>query len=363
MAFPGNIGLLTSTFERGGACRVLTNMANYWAARGVSVTLFSFENGSSPSYYPVDTRVRMVYLDLNSYSANLAESIFKNIKRLATIRQGVRRAGCQAVISFIDTANVRTLLALAGTGIPVIVSERIDPAHEPISPAWSWMRRWTYPLATRVVVQTRQAAAYFSHLPPGKVRVIPNPVVPLPSGGEAPTLDRPALLAVGRMYPQKGYDRMLRAFAQCSARYSDWTLHIAGDGPLWEELHRLARELGIADRVRFLGQVRDMGGALSQADAYVLSSVYEGFPNALCEAMGAGLPCVSADCPSGPADIIVNGKNGLLVPNGDISALTGALDRLMGDQALRERLGREAALVAGTFAEDRVMKLWEECLE
>ena len=357
-----NIGLLTSTFERGGACRVLTNMANYWAGRGFAVTLFSFEDGSNPPYYLVDERVRMVYLDLNSYSSNIFESIINNCKRLWKIRQAVRRAGCGAVISFIDSANVRTLLALAGLRIPVVVSERIDPAYEDIGRVWNLFRRLTYPLATHVVVQTRQAAPFFSYLPSRKVIVIPNPVVALPLAGGGPVLKRPALLAVGRMYPQKAYGLMLRAFAKCSVRHPDWTLSIAGDGPLWDELHNLAEGLGIVDKVRFLGQVRDMGGTLAQADAYVLASAYEGFPNSLCEAMAAGLPCISTDCPSGPSDIITHGEDGLLVPNGDEVALAEAMWIVMADGRERARLGSAARSVLDRFSEDVVMDRWEACL-
>lgn len=362
MMMPGHIGLLTSTFERGGACRVLINMANYWAARGVKVTLFSFEDGSTPPYYPVDARVSMAYLDLNSYSPNIFASVVNNFKRLLKIRRAVCRAGCGAIISFIDTANVRTLLALAGLRIPVVVSERIDPAYEKIGSAWALLRRLTYPLATQVVVQTLQAAAYFSYLPSRKVAVIPNPVVTLASVGEAPVLERPALLAVGRMYPQKGYRLMLSAFAKISVRHSGWTLHIAGDGPLWDELHDLVDRLGIAGKVRFLGQVSNISDTLTQADAYVLASAYEGFPNALCEAMAAGLPCVSTDCPSGPADIITHGENGLLVPNGDLAALAEALGQVMGDAALRRQLGPRAARIKETLAPERAMTMWEQCL-
>ncbi|MDD3312787.1 glycosyltransferase family 4 protein [Pseudodesulfovibrio sp.] len=363
MPRPRSIALLTSSFERGGACRVMTNMANYWAARGVAVTLFSFEDGSTPPFYPLDERTRMVYLHINRYSPNLWASLVNNAKRFARIRREIRRVRPDAVISFIDTANVRTLIALTGLDIPVVVSERIDPAFEEIGPLWTRLRRWTYPLAARVVVQTRQAAAYFSDLAPERLAIIPNPVIPMPVTGDAPGLRRPALLAVGRMYPQKGYDLLLRAFARCAPEHPDWTLHVAGDGPLWDELHRLAGELGLAGRVRFLGQVRDVGGALAQTDAYVMSSAYEGFPNALCEAMAGGVACVSTDCPSGPADIIAHGVNGLLARNGDAASLAGELDRLMGDPELRVRLGRAAAGIVETFSEERVMGMWEACLD
>ena len=358
-----SILLLTTTLEGGGAARVLTHMANHWAAQGRSVSLVSFEDGASPPFYPLDPRVRVLYLALNRFSPTLLESLRNNWHRLRTMRRTMVRERPRAVISFIDTANVRTLLALLGTGIPVIISERVHPAHERIGAIWNLMRRLTYPLASRLVVQTREIADYCRWWTPRGVEVVGNPVLPMPDRGDAPRLPRPCLLAVGRLYPQKNYGLLLRAFAQAATSQPDWTLCVAGLGPQRQELERLARELGLDSRVRFLGHVADVGGLLAQADAYALSSLYEGFPNALCEAMAAGLPCVSTDCPSGPADIVKDGENGLLTPSGGVQALAGALARLMADEGLRQRLGAAARDVSRRFHPDRIMAQWDELIQ
>jgi len=354
------VTLLTSTLEGGGAARVLAHMANHWAGQGDAVTLISFEDGSRPPFYPLHPAVRVRYLNLNRQSESLAAGIANNWNRCAAIRSAILADRPQAVISFIDSANVRTILAMLGSGVPVIVSERVHPGFENIGPIWTVLRRLTYPLASRVVVQTSQIAAHLRGWGLRRVEVIPNPVLLLPPTGAAPRLPRPCLLAVGRIYPQKDYGLMLRAFA--AAKCGGWTLCIAGDGPERGAMERLAESLGLGEHVRFLGQVADVGGLLAQVDAYVLSSAYEGFPNALCEAMATGLACVATDCPSGPADLISHGENGLLVPNGDQTALADALHQVMTDRDLAARLGQAARAVRDRFGPERIMAAWEDCI-
>ncbi|MDD4953234.1 MAG: glycosyltransferase family 4 protein [Desulfovibrionaceae bacterium] len=358
-----NIAMVNAIFTAGGAARVATRMANHWAGQGHRVALFSFESGEEPPIYPLHEAITMTYLAINKVSPNLLASLRNNWRRFARIRRALRAENPDVVISFIDTANVRTILALLGTGIPVMVSERIHPAHEKIGRFWSALRLLAYPLARCLVVQTKDIAQFFRNKGIRRVRVIPNPVAPVPPTGGAPSLPRPCLLAVGRLYPQKAYDLLLNAFAVTAKVHPEWSLCIAGDGPLKAALEGQARELGLDGRVRLLGQVEDIGGVLAQADGYVLSSSYEGFPNALCEAMAAGLACVSTDCPSGPADIIRHDLNGMLTPNQDQQALEAALDRLLGDPDLRKRLGNEARRITERFSLGKVMAAWEDSLQ
>lgn len=358
-----NLALLTSTLEGGGAARVLVNMAEYWARKGHEVTLFSFESGDSKPFYEVGSNVRVVYLDLMRQSTSLFNSLRNNLGRLIKIRRAISASGADVVISFIDTANIRTIFSMLGTGARVIVSERIHPRYERIGLLWNMLRFISYPLAACVVAQTKQAAGYFWGWPLRRLRVIPNPVKGFapPEGDKGGDREK-VLVAVGRLYPQKGYDILLGAFSRLSPACSEWTLKIAGDGPERGRLERMANELGLGDRVEFLGHVKDVAGLLSGAGAYVMSSSFEGFPNALCEAMANGLACVSTDCPSGPADLIIHGHNGLLVPNRDKNALAGALEQLMLDSGLRDRLEGNARMVLDRYSEEKVMGLWEDCI-
>lgn len=164
---------------------------------------------------------------------------------------------------------------------------------------------------------------------------------------------------MGRLAPQKQFDLLLRAFAASSQGDAEWSLVIIGEGPERPRLQALATDLGLSDRVEWLGLVQHPEEVLRRADIYVLSSRYEGFPNALVEAMASGLSVVSFDCPSGPGEIIRDGIDGILVPAQDLTALTVAIRRLMLDEPERLRLGSRAVEVTARFAVDKVIDEWE----
>ena len=273
-------------------------------------------------------------------------------------------------MSFIDQTNARTVACLLGSGIPVLVSERIHPAHHPISKPWQLMRRLTYPLADAVAVQTGDIAEWFRRQTRVKRLVVISNAARYEQDlgqGDAPdpagTAARPLVLAMGRLARQKGFDLLLEAFHRSRLAEHKWRLAIIGEGPEREALVGQATSLGIAEALTLPGYVSDIGGWLVSSDIFVLSSRYEGFPNALLEAMQMGRACVSFDCPSGPRDLVANGRSGLLVPAEDVEGLSTALQRLAADPDLRLRLGQQACVVAEQFAPARIYGKWLRLLD
>ncbi len=347
----------------GGAERVVATMGNAWAARGWEITLLTFEDAASRSFYPLDERIHYRPLGIAGASHGALQALAANARRLLTIRRAVRASNPDVVISFLDMVNVRVLLALAGTGVPVVAMEQTDPGQKCLGRVWETLRRWTYRRAARVVVLGQASWDYFPPDIRANTVIIPNPIaVDPPDEEEQKAPDRKTLVAVGRLVPEKGFDLLLEAFARVAPAHPQWQLVIWGEGPLRQELEAQRNRLGLRAQVSLPGRTRALFHELRRADLFVMSSRREGFPLALGEAMACGLPAVSFDCHSGPRDIIRHETDGLLVPPGDIEGLAAALSALMGDDAERERMARRAPEVLDRFSAGSILAQWEALL-
>jgi GalNAc-alpha-(1->4)-GalNAc-alpha-(1->3)-diNAcBac-PP-undecaprenol alpha-1,4-N-acetyl-D-galactosaminyltransferase len=346
--------LVISSLRGGGAERVMTHLANGWVARGHAVDIVTFDQ-DGPTTYPLDTRVRRT-------DVSPAASMIPPVRvwdRVQGLRRELKDLQPDAVLSFGDRTNVQTLLAARGLRFPVLISERIDPDMLPLTKSWAMLRKWSYPAAKTLVVQTdsvrKWAERRFEGLP---TKVIPNPVV---VDADRSTHESPVIVAAGRLVPQKGFDVLIRAFAAVAADYPQWSLEILGEGPDRPLLEGLRDKLGLHDRIRLPG-FRDLCGPLASAGVFVLPSRFEGFPNVLVEAMAHGNAVVATRCRSGPADIVHDGIDGRLVAVDDATALANALHELLSSPAERCRFGAAAQAVRERFRLTHVLDLWEEAI-
>jgi GalNAc-alpha-(1->4)-GalNAc-alpha-(1->3)-diNAcBac-PP-undecaprenol alpha-1,4-N-acetyl-D-galactosaminyltransferase len=360
------ITFVISTLQNGGAERVLVNMANYWAKRGHEVEIVSLASKSDAPFYELGEAVVYSPLSLAQKTTGALDFVGNNLRRIKVIREAIRRSNPDVVISFMDRMNVMVALATIGLDVPVVLSERNDPAQYKIGGlGWEWLRKLTYPLADSVVVQTHSALSYFSPGIRKRAAVIPNGVS-FPAEAAAPFSSRHGghkLVAVGRLADQKGFDLLLSAFAQIRGQFPQWSLTVWGEGPERGALEKQRESLGLTGCVHFPGRTKTPFKEMKEADLLVLSSRYEGFPNALLEAMACGLAVISFDCPSGPGEIIRHDVDGVLVPPLDVNALAKAMSRLMGDAALRSALSARAKEVVQRFNMEGVMKKWEDVFD
>jgi GalNAc-alpha-(1->4)-GalNAc-alpha-(1->3)-diNAcBac-PP-undecaprenol alpha-1,4-N-acetyl-D-galactosaminyltransferase len=351
-----------SSLCAGGAERVITELANSFADRGHSIAVLTLSEPRA-DHYQLDTRVERIALNVIWDSVSLWQSLASNWRRIHMIREAILRYQPDAVVSFIEQTNVRVLAALFGTGIPVVVSVRIDPRRHWEGRAWDRARRLLYPFAARVVVQTDGVVEWArGFVPHERVAVIPNFIRSLPCPS---TQSRScnALLAVGRLDYQKGFDVLIRAFAASGLSAQGVTLTILGEGPMRTVLSHLAASLGVGDAVLLPGVVKEPEYWMARATVFVLPSRYEGFPNALLEAMAMGCAVIAADCDSGPREIVRHGTDGILVPPENVEALADAMINLMGNDGLREQLGEAAVDVRNRFAHEQILEHWQKLVE
>ncbi|MBG0776941.1 MAG: glycosyltransferase family 4 protein [Desulfovibrionaceae bacterium] len=363
------LAFVIAALSCGGAERVFTRLANHFARQGHAVTVLA-QTPPEADHYPLAPAIeRARFGDGGGVLPH--SGLLRNVRRVRSLRAALRAARPDAVVSFLSATNVLALLATRRPRIPVVVSERVDPPQVPLGRAWEFLRDRTYPWADALVVQS-EAIRPWAHrrLLPERVHVIANPVLPpepaAPGTPGTSGTSGPYIAAMGRLVPQKGFDMLLAAFARLAATHPEWRIAIIGgprgDGAEAEELHRLAEELRIADRVTWCGQVANPAPLLAGASIFALPSRFEGFPNALTEAMACGTPVVAFDCPTGPADIVRHEVDGLLLPLGDVDGLTGALGRLMDDEGLRNAMGDRAREVCERFAPERIFAAWERLL-
>lgn len=354
------IGIVTADLGLGGAQRQMTLIANALVARGHQVQIFTWD--TRDSFYTLEAGVTHVKMGGESQAGGPIQGILNNFLRVRLLKDALREFKPSVVLSTNNRNNVRAIFACRGLGIPVVVREASDPFTEPLEREWQFLRRYTYPKADRVLLQTQAVVAFFSPEVQKKVVVIPNPIKE-PSVLHVHSPEGRMVVGLGRLDKVKGFDQLISAFAKLPPGCEDWKCTIHGEGPAREELQKQIQDLGLKERVSLPGATKNPPESLAEGDIFVLSSRREGFPNALCEAMIVGLPVVSMDCPNGPNIVIRTGQNGILVPDQDIEALAGALGQLMLSADLREKLGKAARpSIIENYGETKVMDRIESML-
>ncbi|WP_145174112.1 glycosyltransferase family 4 protein [Gimesia aquarii] len=354
----------------GGAEGVATMMANHWAHVGDSVTLITLDSAKTDTF-TLSESVQRYALGVMQDSKHLIQAVFNNRLRVRRLREMVTESRPDVVISLTDRMNVLTLLAARKANWPVLISERSDPRHHPIGRLWSFLRKRTYPRAIKLIVQTQGVAEFFkSWMRPLQIEVIPN-AVPIPRSAQVPIVTEQSLnsrpesnviFGMGRLSYEKGFDLLIDAFTLLAAEFPEWKLCILGEGPLRESLQATIDERGLQNQIELKGWVEDPELILDQGKLFVLPSRYEGFPNALLQAMSRGLACISLDCDSGPAEIIRSGIDGLLIPPGNVTEMANTLKHLMSDKTLRKKFAVNALEVTQRFSVTQYFQHWDQLI-
>jgi len=357
------ITFVISTLAPGGAQRVLTVLVNAWAAKGWDVVVVTF--GDTSPHFKLDSRIHVRFISRDARSPYFWGRILSGFKTVRALRRAIVKTRPDAVISFLPEANILTIISLLGRHLPVVISERAQPALDLPSPKGRMYRRLTYPWADRLVSVARNVDSYFHWIPASRRAVIHNPVLSADNAPEESKWPEGAdpnkkwLIAMGRLVPVKGFDLLLKAWSRAAPEHPDWQLLILGEGELRADLERLRRDLGLEESVVLAGMVAAPSAILKRAELFVLSSRSEGFVNSMAEAMACGLPVVSFDCPGGVSEIVRDGVDGILVSPLEAEVLARGLLRMMGDDDLRHQLSIKAPEVLERFSLDKFLAEWE----
>jgi len=361
------VGLYIDRMDlRGGAQRVVSNLCHGWVRRGWSVHLIVV-SGAAPAF-PVPAEVRQHVLAARHKRRGLL-GVWDNWQHVRALGRVVTAEGLDAVLAVSAVANIHLAQADLPEGVVRVGSEHSYPAHFPLPFYKEWFRRHAYPELDAIVTPTSEAAEYLARAyPRARPQGIPNWLTwPLPRGdGGTGTIfgrqGRKAFLACGRFDKLKGFSRLIAMFAALKDRLPEWDLVIVGDGEDRAMLEAQVTHAKLGDRVFFPGWVADMESAFRSADVFVFPSVSEGFALVLAEAMACGLACVSYDCKVGPAEIIRDGVDGVLIPVGDEAAFSDAMLRLAEDDAERMRLAKACPGILSRLSEDAIQPLWADVL-
>lgn len=354
------IAFYLGSLTKGGAERVATNLAEYFKEKGYEVFVITKLRASTE--YSLSEGIIRIIADITKEEER--GRICNLFLRIVKLRRIFKEIKPDVIVSFIGKNNLMSIAATRGTGIPVAVSVRSNPARELGDGILKKLYFAMFRLAEGVVLQTTEAKEFFPKSIQRKVIVLQNSlnpefVRPLYTGEK-----RKEIVTVGRIDANKNQRMMIDAFVPLAKEFPEWKMILYGDGDEKDFLEKRVRELGLTDSIIFRGTQSNIPEKIEASSIFVLSSKQEGMPNALIEAMVLGLAVISTDCPcGGPRDLIIPGENGILIPVDDTQALTDSLRRLMKEDFLREKLAKNATLLIEKVRPEYINRQWEDYLK
>ena len=343
------IAFFIEHISNGGAERVITNLANSFAKHNHEVIMITTIRRLGE--YSLSENVRRFTTEGNAYHTSKLIGPFRRLYRLRSI---LKKEKPQYLVSFLNSALYHGVLTTRGLKTKSIISVRNDPNFDYQTILQKILAKTILPLSEGAVFQTEDAKAWFPKQLQDKSTIIFNPISSSFYNTNYIPMDK-LIVAVGRLSEQKDYFFLIKGFKVFADAHKDWKLHIYGDGELKEQLSGEIKRVGLADKIILKGRTDNVANAISSATIYVMTSQFEGSPNALMEAMAVGVPCISSNCPcGGPKMLINNGNNGFLYEVGNIDEFLDRLNVLAENSELRIKFSKSAKNRAKDFTEEKV---------
>lgn len=345
-----NIVFICKSITGGGAERFSVNMVNYLSVSEKSNVYIVTEKIKENEYFLDNSVKRFDFLKSKAYFSNILKIIhFATDKKI------------DVIVGIDIEPNLLVCMASLYMKAKCIISERNAPKQVNISRLSRILRFIFYRFADGFIFQTEGAKSFYSKNIQKRSVVIHNPVKK--DLIYKSNIDKNEIVAIGRLNIQKNYPMLIKAFSKVHLKHNDYILRIFGEGNEKEKLKKLCKELGVEEYVSFEGFSLNVHEAIKDSQIFVMTSDFEGMPNALMEAMAMGFPVISTDCPAGgPLELINNGKNGILVPVKDDDILVEKLCMLIENPDLRHSISQKAIQIRDTHDISIIMNKWNDFL-
>ena len=340
---------VSGSMFRGGAQRVISLLANDYASSDWSVHIALL----------IDIKVEYSLNDsIEIHDISHKGNRLKNFSKWVNeLKQVILEVKPDVIVSFAGRINVITLLANRGTGIPVLVSERNDPARDRRSSFEMWLCKKLYQKADRVVFQTKYQSEFYSKWCKDNSVIIGNPIsAPVYEGAH----ESKDIICVGKLMDQKNHPMMIRAFSKIASEFADTQVYIYGEGRKRAELEQLIADSGMSSSIHLMGNSPEIFSIMQKNEYFVMCSDYEGLSNALLEAMMSGMVCITTSW-SGVEEFVTDGVNGYLVPVNDSDALAAKLNEVL--RCDNSNVRANAIATAKNYSSDKVLADWHAAIE
>jgi len=347
----------------GGAERVTALVANALCEQGNEVTIYTLVGGES--FYPLNSSIHYESVGISVNRKNrittYASEAIALPKSYFKIRNLIKNGHFDVVISLLIETDI-LVGACKWTGLKFkhVCSERNDPTRR--SDKQLKVLNSIYKKASLFVCQSKMVSDFYKDVPDEIKVVISNPISPegLP---ERPTSLTKRVVAIGKLMDQKNFPLLIKSFAKVSGEYPEYVLDIYGEGERRVQLENLISELGMGRQIHLKGASKQVQKDIADAELFVMSSDFEGFPNVLLEAIAIGLPVISTDFATGIARELVGEENGIIVPVGNVEKMAAAIDAMLSNDEMRHRMGRNNKEKAKKYYTKEIIQQWNEALD
>ncbi len=343
------------TLSSGGAERVISILSDAFAEHYDEVIYLTWID--KPDFYVLNPKIKRVCIERECGSSNI-------LRKTIWFRSFVKKESPTIILSFLTPFNVLICYSLLGLNVKLIVAERNDPRK-----VWNGnfkknIRNVAYRFADGILEQTENNRSYFSGTLLKRTGVVYNPIIMSDEyvGSALKATKKNRIVSVMRLTAQKNPEMLLNSFFIFHNSHKEYTLTIYGEGPYREKIKRMVGDLGLQGFVFLPGAIKNVWDEIIDAKCFIMTSWYEGMPNALLEAMCLGLPCVSTKV-SGAVDLINDGDNGYLVELNDHVSMANVISKVVDDDIIRCKLGTNASKLYNLLNIDVISKKWLEYID